>query len=415
MKLKRYQFNSLPFVSIVDDADCPIDPYVSCYLNDQLSTKSANTRLRYANELLFVLQYFSEENIDLPARVSSGVWISQKEYMRFYDRCFLNKGYNYETLNVKSLDVNSKLVRNVIAANQKGMARVASETLQGRVRRLRVFLVWLFEQFHDARSVDEAVHNRFTRLVSKIKLDEDGLGRNKSQKVGDPAESVISDDIFVRLLEMIMPSSPSNPFKASKIRNYLIVNLLAQSGIRRGALAKLKISDFNFSGTYDQIYIYRSGNDPTDPRAEKPNQKTKAHLATVDSSLMVQVKFYIDYIRVDFSRAQSHDFLLVSENDTKGTAGLPLSLKAINAIFQKISRALGFHVHPHMLRHKWNEIFDKEGELRGVNPALLEDVRKYAMGWSQNSTMASVYNEKRLALKAREISISHQRRVDQQK
>lgn len=59
MKVKRYQFNSLPFVSIVDEADCPIDPYVSCYLNGPLAAKSANTRLRYANELIFVLQYFS--------------------------------------------------------------------------------------------------------------------------------------------------------------------------------------------------------------------------------------------------------------------------------------------------------------------------------------------------------------------
>ncbi|RFP99204.1 site-specific integrase, partial [Pseudomonas aeruginosa] len=48
MRVKRYQFNSLPFVSIVDEADCPIDPYVSCYLNGALSAKSANTRFRYA-------------------------------------------------------------------------------------------------------------------------------------------------------------------------------------------------------------------------------------------------------------------------------------------------------------------------------------------------------------------------------
>ncbi len=66
MKLRRYQFNSLPFVSIVDEAGCPIDPYVSCYLNGALSAKSANTRFRYANELLFMLQYFSEKILTCP-------------------------------------------------------------------------------------------------------------------------------------------------------------------------------------------------------------------------------------------------------------------------------------------------------------------------------------------------------------
>ncbi|TRO96231.1 site-specific integrase, partial [Pseudomonas aeruginosa] len=127
------------------------------------------------------------------------------------------------------------------------------------------------------------------------------------------------------------------------------------------------------------------------------------------------VKFYIDNVRIVFPRAQFHDFVFVSENDSKGTAGQPLSLKAINAIFQKLSRSLGFHVHPHLLRHKWNEIFDKKGESLGVNPALLEDARKYAMGWSQNTTQNRRYNEKRIALKTREISMAHQKRVDQQK
>lgn len=415
MKLRRYQFNSLPFVTLVDDADCPIDPYVSCYLNGPLSSKSANTRFRYANELLFVLQYFSEKNIDLPARVASGKLISLKEYMQFYDCCCLHKDAFDAASNVKHFRVNDKHLRNIIVANQKGMAKVSSETLQGRVRRFRCFLDWLFEQFHEVHEIDEVMSEQFAKLITKVKLDEEGLRRNGSQQVSGAEESVLPDEIFLKLLELIMPSSPDNPFKASRVRNYLIVNLLIQSGIRRGALGKLKISDFNFYGTYDQISIYRSGNDSTDPRAEKPNQKTKAHLATVEKNLMHEVEFYINHIRTIFPRAKYHDFLLISENDSKGTAGQPLSLKSINSIFQKISTALGVRVHPHMLRHKWNEIFDEKGERRGIDPVLLEDIRKYAMGWSQNTTMNNVYNDKRLALKARELSLAHQHKVDQKK
>ncbi|MNH86645.1 site-specific tyrosine recombinase XerS [compost metagenome] len=415
MKVRRYQFNSLPFVSIVDDADCPIDPYVSCYLNGPLSSKSPNTRFRYSNELLFALQYFYENKIDLPARVASGEFISQKEYMQFYDECCLNKGSRDVGSNIKVFRINDKHLRNVIVANQKGMAKVSNETLEGRIRRLRSFLDWLFEQFHGAHGVDGESKERFARLIAKMKLDEDSCGGNEGQEVRGVEESVIPDEVFLKLLEITMPSSPNNPFKGARVRNYLIVHLLAFGGIRRGALAKLKISDFNFYGTFDQVSIYRSGNEPTDPRAEKPNQKTKAHLATVNKSLMSDVKFYIDHIRTDFVRSQYHDFLLISENDSKGSAGLPLSLKSINTVFQKISAELGFHIHPHMLRHKWNEIFDKQGERVGINPALLEDIRKYAMGWSQDSTMNCVYNDKRLALKARELSLAYQNSLDQKK
>ncbi|WP_342244330.1 site-specific integrase [Pseudomonas sp. OTU5201] len=335
--------------------------------------------------------------------------------MQFYDKCCLSKGSTDEALKFKFIAITDKSLRNIVVANQKGMAKVANETLQGRIRRLRLFLLWLFDKFHEEQDVDNKTSKKFKKLISKIKLDEDALGKNGSQQVGDPEKSVIPDDVFVKLLEMVMPSSPNNPFKRSRVRNYLIVNLLIQGGIRRGALAKLKISDFLFYGTYDQLAIYRSGNDPTDPRAEKPDQKTKAHLATVNPDLLEKAKFYIDHIRAVFPRAQFHDFVFVSENDSKGTVGQPLSLKAINALFQKLSKALGFHLHPHVLRHKWNEIFDEKGELSGTSPDLLKDARRYAMGWSHNSKMDEIYNEKRLALKAREISRAHQLRVDQQK
>lgn len=415
MKVRQYQYNSIPFVSIVDDSDCPFDPYVSCYLNGPLSSKAPNTRLRYANELMFVLQFFFEKKINLSARIASGKLISQKEYMRFYDACCLIKDAFDSSLSIKEFRVSDKHLRNVIVANQKGMAKVSNETLQGRIRRLRCFITWLFEHFHGVYGIEENLNDRFDKLISKIKLDEEDLGRNHGQEIKGADESVIPDEVFTKLLEMIFPSSPNNPFKGSRIRNYLIVNLLICCGIRRGALAKSKVSDFHFYGTYDQVSIYRSGNDPTDPRTEKPNQKTKAHLATVGQDLMFHVKFYIDQIRSKFSRAQYHDFLLISENDSKGTAGQPLSLKSINSIFQTISKALGFHVHPHMLRHKWNEIFDKEADRVGTDPVLREDTRKYAMGWSQNSTMVDVYDDKRLALVARELSIAHQQRMAQKK
>ncbi|MBN0023773.1 site-specific integrase, partial [Pseudomonas aeruginosa] len=84
-----------------------------------------------------------------------------------------------------------------------------------RIRRLRQFLLWLFDEFHEVQDADEKTKNKFNGLISKIRLDEDALGKNGEQHVGDPEESVIPDDVFVKFLEMVMPSSPNNPFKAS--------------------------------------------------------------------------------------------------------------------------------------------------------------------------------------------------------
>lgn len=413
MKLKRYQVNRIPFVSIVDDFDCPICPYVSAYLST-LSGQAINTQSRNANELLFVLSHFQKVKIDLVKRIQSGQLISNKEYLQFHLATASKKNSADSSLAFLNT-ISDKALRNAICANERQLARVANETQQGRLRRLRKYLSELFKYFHDSYSVDKGVLDRFEKLTAAIKCDENSLGRNNSQDVSDPSESVIPDDVFCRLLEMILPSSQNNPFKGSKIRNYLIVSIFTQSGIRRGALAKLKISDCHFHGNYDSISIYRSGIDLTDSRLEKPNQKTKSHLATISPLLMGQIKFYVDYVRDKIPRTEEHDFIFVSEKGSRGTLGHPISLKSVNAIFHVLSKSIGFHIHPHLLRHKWNEIFDKAGTENGVDPRLLEDIRKYAMGWEEGTVMTRTYNDKRLAEKARELSKAHQKRVDEQR
>lgn len=413
MKIKKYQFNHIPFVAIVDDFDCPICPYVSAYLST-LSGQAFNTQLRKANELIFVLGHFQKAKIDLVGRVQSGELISEKEYQQFHLVSASEKNSGRSSL-VELHRITDKALRNAISVNERQLSRVSNETLQGRIRRLRQYLEDLFKHFHTSYNIDANLIIRFDKLKAAIKLDEDSLGKNRPQIVRSPADSVIPDQIFSRLMEMILPSSENNPFKGSKIRNYLIVSIFIQSGIRRGALAKLKISDFHFHGNYDSISIYRSGIDPTDPRLEKPNQKTKPHLSTISPVLMRQIKFYIDHVRKQIPGTEQHDFVFVSEKDSRGTLGHPISLKSVNAIFHVLSMALGLHIHPHLLRHKWNEVFDSAGTETGVDPRLLEDLRKYAMGWSENSLMAGIYNDKRLAAKAREISKAHQKRVDEQR
>ena len=409
MKIKHFKYNSRQFFSIVDEMDCPIDPYISTYINTILISKAPNTIRRYVNELIFVISFFN----DLPSRFASQRLLSNEEYNAFFRHCYYpingRKG-----VDIASFSIENKAIRNIIAANSRIHSQVRPETIQGRLRRLREYSEWLFNLFHHDYLVGEQLQNKFDTLISRMKLCEEGFGKNFSLAVKRINESVIPNDKFLELLEMILPSSSKNPFKSSKIRNYLIVSLLIQSGIRRGALAKLKISDCHFYGTFDEIEIYRSGYDKTDTRSYMPNQKTKSHLAVVDPELLKQIKFYINHSRLNFERSSYHDFIFVSEKNSRNTSGNPLSLKSVNAIFLRLSKALSFRIHPHMLRHKWNEIFDEKGRSSGMDSRLIEDVRKYAMGWSANSSMGQVYNEKRLFEQVREVSKAHQERVNKQ-
>jgi integrase len=415
IKLKKYTFNHMPWVTLVDEFDCPACPYASVYLST-LTRQAFNTQIRKAAELLFVLEYFQKHGISLVERVASGKLITQREYFQFQLAAARKKGGHSDPGNsVVFLQVSDKLIRNSLSANALQLSCVQNETQAGRLRRLRQYIDVLYMHFHDAYGTDSEITERYKKLRAAIKIDEDSLAKNMHQGTSDPTVSSIPDNLFLKMLEMILPSSPDNPFESSRIRNYLIVSILAQSGIRRGALAKIKISDLMLHGTSDQIKIYRSSIDPTDTRIDRPNQKSKAHLATVHTSLMEQMKHYINHIRSEIPGTHAHDFIFVSEKDSRGTIGQPLSLKSINTIFKIISKVLGFHLHPHLLRHKWNEVFDVKATSMGVDPRILEEARRYAMGWVAGSSMSDIYNDKRLATRSREISLAHQRRVDEQK
>ena len=415
IRLKKYEFNHIPWVALVDEFDCPACPYSSAYLST-LHGQAFNTQVRKATELLFVLDYFQKKGISLVERMTSGKLITQTEYFQFQLASASKKNSSSGSDDaVVFLDVSDKRLRNALSANAQQLSCVQNETQAGRIRRLRQYLEMLYTHFHDAHGNDREFGERYEKLRTGMKMEEDSLGKNSSQGVADPTESSIPDDIFVRMLEIILPSSPRNPFKGSRIRNYLIVSIFTQSGIRRGALAKLKISDLMLHGTSDQIRIYRYGIDPTDTRLDKPNQKSKAHLATVSPNLMSQINHYVKHIRSEIPGSQLHDFIFVSEKDSRGTLGHPLSLKSLNAIFAVLSKAVGFHIHPHLLRHKWNEVFDVKATEMGMESRILEEARRYAMGWVAGSSMNDTYNDKRLAAKSREISLAHQRRVDAQK
>lgn len=418
MKLKKYQFNQKSFITITDEFDCPYDPYVSCYINSQLTPRSFNTAIRYCNELLFVINFFKTMEIDLVSRVESGKFITFSEYMSFYEHSFLEKKFASESKptknrNLNNLNAESKHLRNALLAVERSKIQVSPETIKGRIKQCRLFIEWLYQEFHSDYRVQKEVEDRFIKLNGKIQLDESRIGHNTPQATTNISDSAIPNEVFDSLLNIIEPSSDQNPFKSSRIRNYLIVSILMQSGIRRGALAKIKISDCKFYKNYDRISVYRSNNDPTDPRIDKPSHKTGKSLeAVIDKQLMMHLQTYINNTRALFSRSIKHDYIFISEKDSKGTAGNPLSLKSINSIFNKLSKALSFPIHPHSLRHKWNEIFDDKAEGKNIDRRLIEDMRKTAMGWSQKSSMGSHYNEKQLQKKAADLMSEHQARVE---
>jgi integrase len=414
--LKRYKWNKTTFFAIVDISSCPVDPYASVYLNTLIHYK-LSTQSRYSGELLFALKYFHSKGIDLTERAASGQLLTMSEYISFYKHSAKNAGYSSNDKVVPLFaNAEDKSFRNILAANTFLASKVSNDTQRGRIHRLRMYLTWLLEQFHDPVSVSKHLEDKLNKLTMKMITDEQSLKSVENQETRHPEDNAIPPDIFCKMLEIIRPSSPNNPFtERNRLRNYLIVNIFIDTGIRRGALAKLKVSDLRSDRSGSSLWIYSNHDDPSDPRHERPNQKTKSHLANLKPELMDALFFYIEHVRNEALEARNHDFVFVSESNARGTKGQPLAAKSINDVFFKLSHVLNHRLHPHLLRHMWNDIFDDKADHQNFTSAQVEDARKYAMGWSANSTMADTYNDRRTHKRVRQIMTEHQDRVDSNK
>lgn len=415
MKVSKFKVGYKRFVAFVDEMEIPVFPLANSFIYDEYLHSSFSTKERVANELRLILEYFHEAGIDLEERVGNGVLLSSQELSEFYKRMNLRK----DTINTEKKieiipSIESKAIRNAIASSLYQRSKVSIETVTGRLRTFRKYLSYVYEYYHGDRLPPEDVKNRFSKIINRIKLRESYSSASSGQtRAVTLDDSVIPAEKFQELLEIIKPSNPRNPFKNSRLRNYLMISILIQSGIRRSELCKIKISDCLFHGDANKIKIYSHRDDPTDPRLNKPNKKVgRAHISGIHPSLMRDLKFYIDQVRDNFPKAHTHDFVFIAEKNSKDSAGLPLVREMVNYLLRKLSEAIGFNIHPHLLRHKWNETLDIMGQEKGLDWLYLEDIRRNGMGWSAESQMGRIYNEKREQIKAIELMNEHQGRVD---
>lgn len=210
-----------------------------------------------------------------------------------------------------------------------------------------------------------------------------------------------------RLLEVVDPKSPENPWRDShtRERNRLFILTLLLLGVRRGEALGLRIGDIDLQQR--SVTIHRTPEDEQDPRARKPQAKTRGRLLGLSPDLARLIRDYIVKYRSRLPGARRHPFLFV-----EGTTGRPLSLDGAGGIFKTLkkgSTGLPHDLSAHVLRHTWNDRFSEmadENIRRGL--WTVEDEKKArneAMGWTPNSRMAEVYSRRHTRKKAREAML----------
>jgi site-specific recombinase XerD len=213
-----------------------------------------------------------------------------------------------------------------------------------------------------------------------------------------------------RLLATADPSHPKNPFRSQlRLRNGLIVELLYQTGIRRGELLKLKVEDlFSNDDGNGFLCVVRRPDDPTDTRLTEPGQKTDDRILAIHPSTYDALLRYVRTERRPKRQGRpiklSHSFLFVSER------GVPLAESAVNSILRSLAMRCfentAFKLHPHLLRNTFcNEFVDYCTTVEGLDEEASKDRLRALCGWTAASRMPERYTQKRIRREANAFNL----------
>lgn len=218
-----------------------------------------------------------------------------------------------------------------------------------------------------------------------------------------------------RILEVIDPNSPENPWKDKRVRvrNQLFIYMLLLLGIRRGEALKIYLDDINLSsGT---VIIHRRPNDKNDTRLHQPQAKTLPRKLPMNKELTHLCRQYMLNHRLqNLPAARGNGFLFLS---TK--SGTELTIRGADKICVALRKVPGIPINftNHICRHTWNDRYSekadekiKRGEWTFVDE---ERGRKEKMGWRPKSRMPERYSKRHIATKSDALSLDMQNELVQ--
>lgn len=147
---------------------------------------------------------------------------------------------------------------------------------------------------------------------------------------------------LLKLFDLFRPDSSIFKEEAVQWRNWAIFLTLLDSGMRKGELLNLRMADLPQAGSAG-IKIVRRPDASDDPRINRPRVKSAGRTVVLNLRTIAAIHQYITMYRSDFSDSP---FIFLNDDCTG-----PLSINALNEIFNKVSRVSGIKVSSHVLRH----------------------------------------------------------------
>lgn len=363
--------------------------YPNLYVTFELSGKALETTKKYLEHLAVFEDFLAFSSIDLISRLEQrpkSQYLTDIEISRFVS----DAGFNKVTLAKKYAG---------IRLHPTAYEQVGKVHAKQRIEAVRDYLAFLYDKLGDHLTRDEALDDVKRRFNRKIKAASPGWKKTRIDEMKGLTSSERS-----RLLEVMHPESAENPFadEAIKLRNYIILLLGLDLGLRRSEMLLIKTKDFHCD--VPELNVVNLHDENLDFRTTAPQFKTHERVLKLGDDLSWAISEYESKYRyrknhTGPSQAKKHPFLLVAHRRNEGK---PMSIKALDGVFTRIGKAVPdlAHIHPHILRHDavYTMLESMREKLETLTPedrtTQVQKTLTWMFGWSPESNMPGLYGAK---------------------
>jgi len=363
--------------------------YPNLYITMEHPGRALETTKKYLEHLAVFEEFLAFSSIDLISHLEQrphSQYLTDSELSRFVS----DAGFSKQTLAMKYAGMR---------LHPTAYKSVGKAHAQQRIEAVRDYIAFLYDKLGDHSTRYEAVDDLKKRINRKIKAASPAWKQTRI----DEMRGLTSQERTL-LLEILHPDSPINPFAdpAIRLRNYIILLLGLDMGLRRSEMLLIKTSDIRWHSR--QLAVVNLEDESLDPRTMAPQFKTHERMLVMTDDLYDAIAEYESKYRhrkprSGASRARRHPFLLVAH---KRNEGGPLTIKAVDGVLPRIREVAPelAHVHPHILRHDavYTMLDSMREELAALTPedrtTQVQKTLTWMFGWSPESNMPGLYGAK---------------------
>ncbi len=317
-----------------------------------LKSKSYKTQYDYLYSLKLFIAYYDTLGIQIQKELIAGKFQKIFNRLENFIVWLYNKNFNSGTQN-------------------KSVSHI---TYNNHLYRIKVFIEWCYRNYNN-------------NSTPSLKSFQDLFQSYHISINQNPSYKSISNKELNFVLELISPQNENNPFaQRNRLRNYALVSLLMDTGLRLGELLKLKTDDILRDGKLIYLKIIDRNNDLEDNRRFPVQLKNSFGRRVLGISFLT-FKALDEYILLHRKRNKYHGYLFTSDRN-----GNPLSRKSVSKIFNTISNLLELEINPHLLRHNFAErMLRYLIDVKEIEMERAKDELRVLCGWAPNSNMPNLY------------------------